>query len=102
MICQYSWNKCFFINDNICGSFMLGQHLIFSALPDGASTRLSVKSGEDAEAQSTGLHDPLNFVLKRMGTTLSIRCRDHTNTVHISAGTGFWIDACVDWELLTI
>jgi hypothetical protein len=30
----YSWGTCLFINDNKCGSYMVGHHLIFSALTD--------------------------------------------------------------------
>jgi hypothetical protein len=38
-IYQYSWKMCLFIDDNTCGSCMMGHHLIFSALsaPDRAS-----------------------------------------------------------------
>jgi hypothetical protein len=31
---QYSWNMSLFINDNTCGSCMVGHHLIFSPLSD--------------------------------------------------------------------
>jgi hypothetical protein len=41
-------------------------------------------------------NEELKFVLKWMGTTQSMRCRDHTNMGHISAGTVFWTYA--DWE----
>jgi hypothetical protein len=51
MIYQYLWNTYFFINDNTCGSWMMGHRIV----------RQRVNSGQDAEAQSTGLHDPLTL-----------------------------------------
>jgi hypothetical protein len=36
-------------------------------------------------------NEELKVVLKCVGTTQSICCRDHTNIGHISAGIGFWI-----------
>jgi hypothetical protein len=44
MIYQYSLNMCLFIDDNTCGSCMMGHHLIFSALSDSTWIRLSVNS----------------------------------------------------------
>jgi hypothetical protein len=41
----------------------MGPHPIFSALSDSFLTRLSVNSGYDAEAQSTGLHDHQTLIL---------------------------------------
>jgi hypothetical protein len=63
MIYQYSRNNCHFFDNNTCGSCMMGHHLIISALSDSTWTRLAANSGQDAEVQSTGLHDPLTFVL---------------------------------------
>jgi hypothetical protein len=67
---RYSWNICLFIHIDSCGSGMTEHYLIFSTLSQSTWTRLSVNSGQDAEAQSTGLHDLLTFTLWILG------CRD--------------------------
>jgi hypothetical protein len=41
--------------------------------------------------------EELKGVLKCMGTTQSICCRDHTYIAHISADIGFW--TYVDWDI---
>jgi hypothetical protein len=40
--------------------------------------------------------EELKVVLKCMGTTWSICCRDHANVSYISAGIGFW--TYVEWD----
>jgi hypothetical protein len=45
-------------------------------------------------------NEELEVVLKCMGATYSICCRDHTNIAHISAGMDIW--TYVDWEYLLI
>jgi hypothetical protein len=54
LIYQYSWYMCLFVNDNTCGSCMIGHHLMFSALWDSAWTRLPVN-------QSIGREGPVNW-----------------------------------------
>jgi hypothetical protein len=44
--------------------------------------------------------EELNVVLKCMGVTWNIRCRDHTNIAHISVRVGFW--TYVGWDYLLI
>jgi hypothetical protein len=46
---------CLFIDDNTCGSLIMGHQLIFTR------PRRLVYRGQDVAAQSTGLHDPLTF-----------------------------------------
>jgi hypothetical protein len=58
MIYQYI---CLFINKKACGSCRMWYHLIFSTLP--VPEPILANSGQDAEAKSTGLHDPLNMVI---------------------------------------
>jgi hypothetical protein len=41
-------------------------------------------------------------VWKCMGATRNIRCGDHTNVTHISAGTGFCTHIYVDWAFFLI
>jgi hypothetical protein len=40
--------------------------------------------------------EELMVLLKHMGTTQSICCRDHTNITHTSVGTGLWIYVDLD------
>jgi hypothetical protein len=55
------------------------------------------KQNQEFLADCTSLcNEGLKVVLKNMGTTCSIYCRNHTNVTHISAGTGFW--TYIDWD----
>jgi hypothetical protein len=51
-----------FFNDSTFGSCMMGHRLIFSTLSDSTRTKLSVNSGEGAEARSTGLRELVNLI----------------------------------------
>jgi hypothetical protein len=54
LIYQYSWYMCRVINDNTCGSCMMGHHLIFSALWDSTWTRFPMN-------QSIGRGGPVSW-----------------------------------------